>query len=40
MDSFTESETFSAQWPFTCAGNKLYLHKKENHYLLLILTII
>ena len=29
MDYFTKSETFSDQWPFTYAGNKLYLHKKR-----------
>ena len=38
MDYFTKSETLSVQWPLTYAGNKLYLHKKENHYWLLILT--
>ena len=32
MDYFTKSETFIAQWPFTYAGNKLYLQKKENRY--------
>ena len=32
MDYFTKSQTFSAQWPFTYAGNKLSLHKKENNY--------
>ena len=40
MDYFTKSETFGSQWHFTYAGNKLYLHKKENHYRLLILTTI
>ena len=29
MDYFTKSETISAQWPFTYAGNKLYLHRKR-----------
>ena len=32
MDYFFKSQTFSAQWVFTYAGNKLYLHKKENYY--------
>ena len=36
MDYFTESLTFTASWPFTYAGNKLYLHKKK---LLLITNI-
>ena len=31
INYFTKSETFSTQWSFTYAGNKLYLHKKENH---------
>ena len=29
IECFTKSETFSAQWSFTCSGNKLYLHKKR-----------
>ena len=33
-DFFTKSETFSAQWPFTCAGNKLYLHEKRKSLLI------
>ena len=32
MDYFTKSQTFSAQWSFIYADNKLYLHKKENYY--------
>ena len=32
MDYFFKTQTFSAQWAFTYAGNKLYLHKKENCY--------
>ena len=32
MDYFFKSQTFSAQWVFTYAGNKLCLHKKENYY--------
>ena len=32
MDYFIRSETFSAKWTFIYAGNKLYLHKKENPY--------
>ena len=28
MNYFTNGQTFSAQWSFTYAGNKLYLHKK------------
>ena len=32
MDYFTKSQTFSAQWPFIYADNKLYLHKKESYY--------
>ena len=28
MDCFNKSETFSAELPFTYAGNKLYLYKK------------
>ena len=35
MDYYTKSETFSAQWPFTYAGNKLYLHKKKKKSLLI-----
>ena len=34
MDYFTKSETFSVQWPFTHAGNKLYLHKKRKSLLI------
>ena len=37
MDYFSKSETFSVQWSFIYAGNKLYLHKKIN--LLLITNI-
>ena len=29
MDYFTNTETFSVQWFFVYAGNKLYLHKKK-----------
>ena len=29
MDYFTNTETFSVQWFFIYAGNKLYLHKKK-----------
>ena len=29
MDYFPKSQTFSVLWPFTYAGNKLYLHKKR-----------
>ena len=32
MDYFTKSQTFSAQWSFIYADNKLCLHKKENYY--------
>ena len=35
MDYFTKSETFSVQWSFIYAGNKLYLHKKRK---LLLIT--
>ena len=35
MDYFTKSQTFSAQQPFTYAGNKLYLRKKRK---LLLIT--
>ena len=34
MDYFTKSETFIAQWPFTYAGNKLYLQKKRKSLLI------
>ena len=34
MDYFTEGETFSAQWPFVQAGNKLYMHKKTKSLLI------
>ena len=34
MDYFTKSEIFSAQWHFTYAGNKLYLHKKRKSLLI------
>ena len=34
MDYFTKSETFSAQWLFTYAGNKLYMHKKRKSLLI------
>ena len=34
MDSFTKSETLNTQWPFTYAGNKLYLHKKRKSLLI------
>ena len=34
MDYFTKSKTFSAQWPFTYAGNKLDLHKKRKSLLI------
>ena len=34
MDYFTKSETFSAQQPFTYAGNKLCLHRKREHLLI------
>ena len=37
MDYFTKSQTFSAQWPFTYACNKLGLQKKRK--LLLITNI-
>ena len=30
-DYFTKSQTFSVPWPFTYAGNKLYLYKKNDH---------
>ena len=40
MDYFTKSRLFSAKYPFIYAGNKLCLHKKENHYWLLLLTAI
>ena len=36
-DYFTKSQTFSAQWPFTYACNKLGLQKKRK--LLLITNI-
>ena len=35
MDYFTKSETFSAQWPFIYASNKLCLHKKKRKSLLI-----
>ena len=34
MGCFTKSEIFSAQWPFTYAGNKLYLYKKRKSLLI------
>ena len=34
MDYFTKSHTFSVPWPFTYAGNKLYLHKKGKRSLI------
>ena len=34
MDYFTKSETFSAQWLFNYAGNKLYLLKKRKSLLI------
>ena len=34
MNYFTESQIFSAQWPFTYAGNKIYLHKKRKLFLI------
>ena len=34
MDYFTKSHTFSVPWPFTYAGNKLYLHKKRKRSLI------
>ena len=34
MDYFTKSETSSAQWPVTYAGNKLYLHKNRKSLLI------
>ena len=37
MDYFIKSQTFSAQWPFTYAGNDLYFHKTRK--LLLITNI-
>ena len=33
IEYFTTQQTFSDQWPFTYAGNKLYSHKKK--YLLI-----
>ena len=33
MDYFTKSKTFSAQWPYPYAGNKLYLHMKRKSVL-------
>ena len=35
IDDFTKSKTFSAQRPFTYAGNKLYLHKKRKSILII-----
>ena len=29
IEYFTTQQTFSDQWPFTYAGNKLYSHKKK-----------
>ena len=37
MAYFTKSQIFSDPWPFTYAGNKLYLHKKRK---LLLMTNI
>ena len=34
MDYYTKSETFSAQWPFTYPGSKLYSHKKRKSLLI------
>ena len=34
MDYFTKSDTFSTKWPFTYAGNKVYLHKKRKSLLI------
>ena len=39
MDYFTKSETFSAQWSFIYADNKLYFHKKKKKKSLLITNI-
>ena len=30
IDYFIKSETFSVQWPFIYAGNKLYLQKNKS----------
>ena len=34
IDYFTKKGTFCAQWPFTYACNKLYLHKKQKSLLI------
>ena len=34
MDYFIKSETFSAQWSFIYAGNKLYLQKRRKSLLI------
>ena len=34
MDCLIRGETFSAQWSFTYASNKLYLHKKRKSVLI------
>ena len=34
MDYFTNSRTFSVQWPVTHAGSGLYLHEKRKSLLI------